>query len=386
MGQIASQASQVVVDQGPAAQMMRTQTRGTQALAVMQPRVIRAVEAAAIQEASLLGDSAFYGWGAGKDRVEGPAWPLTKSLMRIYGNCSLDMEPVQELSDGWVFTARAVDHETGYSISRQFRQSKRWTVHGKFDDARKEDIRFQIGQSKALRNVALAFLPDWLVDRAMDTAKGNVKAQIIAAVEKHGLDQVIARAVERAKAIGCDEARLLAAMGRSALPAITIEDLIIIYGGVRAIEKGTDTLDEVFPLPVKQAGDIGPQTSVLNDALNKVTGKAAPATAPAPAPLVTDEELAAAASKTKKFADEIEEVKRKAAEPEQADDEPPFEGQKNAPDPVESQYEEQQKTPAEKAKARRGSEKKATTPPPAAQSQPPNKPKQRFDINGNPID
>ncbi len=243
------------IDMGAqAAGLARTQTAGTQSLIRVEPRVIKKVEQAALQEATLLGASAFYGWGAGKDRIEGPAWPLTKSLMRIYGNCSLDMEPVQDLPDAWVFTARAVDHETGYSISRQFRQSKRWVVHGRFDDARKDDIRFQIGQSKALRNVALAFLPEWLVDRSMDEAKGGVKAAIEDAVGKHGTDKVLARMLERLKRVGVDEPRLLGAMGVKALAALTIEDLVIIHCGITAVEKGVDSVDEVFPLPKNDNG------------------------------------------------------------------------------------------------------------------------------------
>ena len=246
-----------------AAGLARTQTRGTQSLVMMQPRDIKVFEKKAIEEASLLGERAMYGWGAGKDRIEGPAWPLTKSLMRVYGNCSLDMEPVQDLADAWVFTARAVDHETGYSISRQFRQSKKWEVHGRHAEARKEDVRFQIGQSKALRNVALAFLPEWLVDKAFDAAKGNIRADIEKAVTTHGMEKVVARAIERAASIGCSEARLLAVMGRKARQAITVEDLIIILCGIKAVETKTDTLDDVFPA---STGDSKPGNK-LNDAL-----------------------------------------------------------------------------------------------------------------------
>lgn len=238
----------VHVDMGvQAAGLARTQTKGTQSLVLMQPRETKTVEAKAIEESNLLGDSAFYAWGAGKDRIEGPAWPLTKSLMRVYGNCSLDMEPVQDLADSWVFTARAVDHETGYSISRQFRQSKKWQVFGKFDEARKDDIRFQIGQSKALRNVALAFLPEWLVDRCMDAAKGGVKAKIEKAIAEYGQDKVVVRMIQRLGAIGVSEARLLSCMGRKALAALTLEDLVIVSGGIAAVEKGSDSAAEVFP-------------------------------------------------------------------------------------------------------------------------------------------
>lgn len=272
----------------PGPGLTRTTTAGTQAIVQMQPREIRRVERLAMEEAGMLGDLAFYGWGAGKNRIEGPAWPLTKSLMRVYGNCSLDMEPVQDLPDAWVMTARAVDHETGFSICRQFRQSKTWEVRGNFDSARKEDIRFQIGQSKALRNVALAFLPDWLVARALDTAKGNVRGQIEDAIAKHGQAAVVAKALTRCKNVGVDEPRVLAAMGRKHRDALTVEDLVIIAGGIRAIETKADTADEVFPLPQAPAKS---NTSRLSEAIGFTPDPVPPADQPSdPGPDPTEPE------------------------------------------------------------------------------------------------
>jgi len=286
-----SQIQSVHVDQGAqAAGLMRAQTRGTQALIRVEARDIKRVESAAIVEAQLLGYAAVYGWGQGQDRIEGPAWPLTKSLMRVYGNCSLDMDPVQDLPDAWVFTARAVDMETGYSISRQFRQSKNWKVYGKHDEARKEDVRFQIGQSKALRNVALAFLPDWLVDRAMDAAKGGMRERIEKLVAEQ-MDKVspdltddeakaeatlrVAKAAfAKLASMGITEERGLWAVGRKNLAGVTIEDLVVIRGGIAAVEKGTDTADEVFPVPAKAA------EVETGDLLTRIKQKAATVASP----------------------------------------------------------------------------------------------------------
>lgn len=281
--------SQPHIDMGAqAAGLMRAQTAGTQSLIRVQARDIKVVEGRAVQEAQLLGYSALYGWGSGQDRIEGPAWPLTKSLMRVYGNCSLDMDPVQDLPDAWVFTARAVDMETGYSISRQFRQSKNWKVYGKHDDARKEDVRFQIGQSKALRNVALAFLPDWLVDRAMDAAKGGMRERIEALISDQvkknpdlspddALALVVKAAFAKLASIGITEERALYTLGRKNLPGVTVEDLVLIRGGIAAIEKGTDTADDVFPNPpaADQASTAG------TDLLTRISKTAAKPAQPA---------------------------------------------------------------------------------------------------------
>lgn len=264
------------MDMGPGgAGLARAQTTGTQSIIRMEPRTMKRVEAASIAEASLLGTLAYYSWGAGKNRIEGPSWNLAKSLMRCFGNCSLDMDPVQDLPDAWVFTARAVDHETGFSISRQFRQAKGWQVHGRFDEERKDDIRFQIGQSKALRNVALAFLPEWLVDRCLDQAKGGVREAIERAVDEHGMEKVVTQALSRLARLGVPEARVLGCMGRATVAAITVEDLVILRGSITAAEKGADTIDNLFPVALaeKKPGTLSERLKVKSD--EAATGKVA---------------------------------------------------------------------------------------------------------------
>lgn len=264
------QAQQQTIDMGAqAAGLVRSQTRGSQSLIRLNDRDIVKIEEKAKLEANLLGSLAFYAWGTGKDRIEGPSWELAKALIRVYGNCSLDMDPVQDLVDSWIMTARVVDLETGYSISRQFRQSKKWQVHGRFDEARKDDIRFQIGQSKSLRNVVLSFLPGWLVNRAIDIAKGGVREAIELAIGKHGADKVIAKCIERCERIGVDEARLLDTMGRKSRQAITVEDLVILQGGISAIESGQDTVDSVFPIVTVEAEEPRSRTQ---EVLTKLRG------------------------------------------------------------------------------------------------------------------
>ncbi len=233
--------------------MQRVKTEYTTAIAVQQPRVLTRVEKMAMEESALLGSDAFYGWGAGKDSVEGPSVGLAMSLCRCWGNCAVDMGEVQDLPDAWIFTAKFVDLETGYTLTRQFRQSKKWVVHGKFDEARKDDIRFQIGQSKAVRNVVLNAVPKWLTRRALDKAKGGVREAIEQAIEKHGVEKVISSAMDRLAKLGVDEPRILAAMGRKAVAALTVEDLVILRGNIAALESGADDIDGVFPVKVSAA-------------------------------------------------------------------------------------------------------------------------------------
>lgn len=46
-----------------------------------------------------------------------------------------------------------------------------------------------------------------------------------------------------------EEARLLAAMGRAARGALTVEDLVIVHGGIAAVRSGAETVEGAFPVP-----------------------------------------------------------------------------------------------------------------------------------------
>lgn len=235
--------------------IQKVQTRYTAAVKVQVPRELPAVEARSMQEADLLGPRAFYAWGAGEDRIEGSTVKLAMALVRCYGNCAVDLDEVQDFPDSWVFTARFVDLETGFTLSRQFRQSKRSRVFGKHDEERKMDIRFQIGQSKAVRNVVLNAVPAWLSERCIDRAKGGVKKNIQALIDTHGMEKIQKAAMSQLAKMGAAEARVLAFMGRKNVPSLTIEDLVVLSGVKAALESGQDTIDSVFPPVEAEAAD-----------------------------------------------------------------------------------------------------------------------------------
>jgi hypothetical protein len=233
--------------------MQQVRTAFTTAISVQKPRKLPEVESHLMAEADQAGENFYYGWGAGKDRVEGPSVGLALAAARCYGNCAVDLLPVQETIDAWVFTASFVDLETGFTLTRQFRQSKSWTVYGKFDAARKDDIRFQIGQSKAIRNVVMNAIPEWLVRKAMDRSKGGVREKIEKLIAEQGASTVIEKAMGRLAEHGVDEEQMLAKFGRPTVRGLTIEDLVLIRGDLSALESGQDTVANLYPqAPAKQ--------------------------------------------------------------------------------------------------------------------------------------
>ena len=281
MTQLPAHRDETDLTRVPEVPVQRVQTNYTTAVAVQRPRQLPVIEQRAMQEAAMIGADGYYGWGKGKNRVEGPTVGLAMAMARCWGNCALDLGEVQDLPDSWIFSATFVDLETGFTLTRQFRQSKTWTVFGDFGEDRKMDIRFQIGQSKAVRNVVLNAVPSWLINRALDKCKGGVREALEKYISKVGMPETQKGAMSKLAAVGATPDRVLFAMGRKAVAALTIEDLVILKGDLVAIESGADTLDAVFPIPslaLDSSNDGKSKSQKLSEKLG--AGKAAATTPP----------------------------------------------------------------------------------------------------------
>jgi len=136
----------------------------------------------AIVEASLLGDRYAYGWevndkqSGGKKAIEGVSVDGAYMLLRAWGNAVCDVDLVDTTEEAYTFKATLVDLESGATCSRLYRQH-RSAPPGKYDQQRWDDMAFSNGQSRAIRNVICAALPQWLQDRCMDAASRAVERE-----------------------------------------------------------------------------------------------------------------------------------------------------------------------------------------------------------------
>lgn len=234
------------------AAIQRVGSNYSTAIAVQKPRQLPDVQRRLLEEAQLMGDLAFYGWGAGGNRIEGPSQALAHAAARCWGNCAIEVN-LQETSDAWIYTSYFIDLETGCTIARPFRQSKKWTVHGKHDAARKEDIRFQIGASKASRNVILHALPGWLIDKAMSAAKEGVRKKLEAFISSKGIAAAQDLIVKELAKLGVEEAAILAKFSVADRSALDVDRLCILRGDLSALQGGEARGDELFPVEGKAA-------------------------------------------------------------------------------------------------------------------------------------
>lgn len=279
-------------DDFPQGGMIGTRGAFSTAMKVLRERNLKKIEDALLIEANLAGEDFVYGWGAGRDRIEGPSIQLALAAVRCYGNCAVEMLPVQETPDAYVFTAAYVDFETGFTLTRQFRQSKNSVVAGKHDAERKADMRFQIGQSKAIRNVVVNAMPSHLIRNAIDTAKAGVRVKLEQYIAKNGTAAAVELMLRGLAKHGVTEAMVLAKAGAAKLEGVTIDNLVMLRGDLAALDDGREFVSELFPAPEaesigadvkKAAADIAAKREANGNA--EPRSKESPTTTEAPKPV-----------------------------------------------------------------------------------------------------
>lgn len=176
-----------------------------------------------------------------KELIEGGTIKLANDLVGIWGNCSVECE-VNETATHWIFKAWFMDAERGVATSRLFQQRKSQNVGGRMDGGRAADMIFQIGQSKAIRNVVLNALPS-LSNEAIEESKRAIidmfKDPENAKKANAFIDRVMAD-----KQIGIK--RVEATVGR-VRPDWTVRDMAKVYMEMRGLYEGMTVADEIYP-------------------------------------------------------------------------------------------------------------------------------------------
>ena len=196
-----------------------------------------------------------YSWPV-KDRqnnrtqtIEGGTIKLANDLARTYGNCYLGIEEVVDTGTHWQFKAVFTDLETGFSLSRPFQQSKDKNIgKGMRDQSRAEDLIYQIGASKALRNVvlnALSTFADYMVEESKHSLLDWVHTNEDKANEF--VDGVM-------DSFSIDIKRIEALIGRER-KKWTVKNLVTVMMELRGIKEGMSSPDDSFP-SLKNAGRV----------------------------------------------------------------------------------------------------------------------------------
>lgn len=218
------------------------------------------------------GDDWYYRWQVSnadgtKSWVEGPSIKLANDLARLYGNCEIEVR-VMDLGSHWIFYARFIDYESGYALTRAFRQRAKQNVGKKMDPDRAMDIVFQIGQSKAIRNVTVNALQTF-ADYAFTEAKASIVERIGRNIESYR-----ERVLKSFAGVNLDIKRVELLVGRTSKEWLA-PDIAQILAVMKSVSDGMATMDESFP-PLGGApetkGDGKPDPSVWQEPDEKQNG------------------------------------------------------------------------------------------------------------------
>jgi hypothetical protein len=170
------------------------------------------------------------------------------------------------------------------SKTRQYFQSKREDVGMRSDQFRANQIRFNKGQSKAIRNCIIHSMPRELVLAALQAAKKGVSAKLEAFIKSKGIAAAQTYTLNQLKSVGVDEAAILAKAGKDKPAELVLEDLVMLAADYKAIESGDAYAAEIFELKETKP-------AAATDLKSKLKGELeakAKAEAPQPEPKPTD--------------------------------------------------------------------------------------------------
>lgn len=190
-----------------------------------------------------------------QDWIEGASIKCALAVARAYGNCDVDVR-TQDTGDAWLFYARFVDFETGFSVTRAFQQRKSQKTM-KTDSARALDIVFQIGQSKAIRNVicnALGIFTDFAFEEA--------RQAIVSRVGKN-LETYRTKVLARLGDLKIEPKRVESAIGRPADKWLA-PDVARIIAEIQAINDGMAAAEDLYPI-LGQVPERQPERSDFTD-------------------------------------------------------------------------------------------------------------------------
>ncbi|MEI6283434.1 MAG: hypothetical protein WCP82_12090 [Alphaproteobacteria bacterium] len=229
--------------------------------------------------AETFGDDYIYSWDVkdknskrqdGKTTIEGATVQLTNDLAREFGNCQLESRSIDE-GTHWEIYSRFCDLQTGYSITRGFRQRKN-AVAGKYEDDRKLDMAYQIGQSKSQRNVVVNALRSYS-EYMVKIAKGALISKIQEDKEYY-LDR-IRKGLPKFN-IGQQSAE---AVVGSTMKDWDVRDIARVFSALKAVAEGLVDAKEAFPQDGPRVDDDGvvDETQTSAQATAADSGKAGPA-------------------------------------------------------------------------------------------------------------
>jgi hypothetical protein len=195
----------------------------------------------------------FYSVPRDGKQIMGPSVRLAEIAASAYGNLHVGARPLEVGESDTVCTAQGVAWDLQKNLRVTVEKTRRITRR---DGKRFSDDMVITTQnaaaSIALRDAIFRVIPRAYIDeiykRARAVAVGDAKA----------IGERRVNAVAALTKMGATQERILAALGRTEVEAITLEDIERMIGNWTAIKDGQLSVDEAFPEIAKPASDVTP--------------------------------------------------------------------------------------------------------------------------------
>jgi hypothetical protein len=213
------------------------------------------------EKAAVNGELYYYEWEAtnrdgSKGVISGISIKGANLVARLFGNCNIDMRAMPYNDTHEIHYARFVDLETGFSMTRSVKQRIATKAMGRMDLDRTQDLTFQIGQSKAARNVINNALGE-LCQELLEAARRSLVDFIEQTPENS--KKVVTKIWALADKHKVVEKQMETYIGRPMSEWLT-RHIAKMYVTLNSIDNGDATVNDVFGTgaPTMQAVEDGP--------------------------------------------------------------------------------------------------------------------------------
>lgn len=264
------------------------------ATAKKYPRTLSKVKADMLSFATLDEETAqacFYTLPRGGKTIQGPSVRLAEIAVACYGNLRAGARPIQTVTHGEHphVIVQAVAHDLEKNVAIQIEKRRRIvgkkSKGGAIDE---DDINLAVNACGAIafRDAVFKVVPQALIRPVYEQAK------LVAIGDVKSLGKKRGQVVDRLKAMGVTEERILARVEAKKAEDIDLSKLEILIGLGTALKDGETSLEEAFPAP-QQVMEKAVFTEKKADAPANpaATQESAPAQQPeitAPAPAINE--------------------------------------------------------------------------------------------------
>ena len=241
------ETSIVAVEVGAVAALNKSEVEAQIDAAHKYKRSINRFRQAALTMATVseeVAQSCIYSLPRGGKPIAGPSVRLAEICASAWGNIHVGARPVEVGETEVTSQGVAWDLETNYRATVESKRRITDRNGRRFND----DMIIMTqnaANSIALRNAIFRVIPRAYVDQIY------AKVREVAVGNAATLAGKRASLMDRLGKMGVDQARVLAAIGKTGVDDIGLEEMETLIGYGTAIKEGTKTVDELFPAPTK---------------------------------------------------------------------------------------------------------------------------------------